>query len=237
MPNKASLKQRIHRGEVIKVASASINSAKNQLEDLLSKDDYDLVGVDSQHSAFNEEKLVAFCAMAEEIGIPVQLRIKHIRHAYLIGNYLDLGPLAIVVPQVEDESTVAEARDAFYYPPIGKRSWGGAARYGIKEPFSSFASSGLEGKLRDRLEYAQWWNNNGILILQLESVNAITNAKKLAQPGVDMLVFGAMDLSFSLESYPDYPLRTVEDCIRHVQKQMEGTQVKVGIGTSPSGRL
>jgi len=132
--------------------------------------------------------------------------------------------LAIVVPQVEDEATVLEARDAFYYPPIGKRSWGGAARYGIKER-------------SDRLEYAQWWNNNGILILQLESVNAITNAKKLAQPGVDMLVFGAMDLSFSLESYPDYPLKTVEDCIRHVQKQMEGTQVKVGTGTSPSGRL
>ena len=224
MPDKGLLKQRIHRGEIIKIASTSMGVEKSQLSDILSKDDYDLVGVDSQHSACNEEKLVTFCAMAEELDIPVQLRIKHTRHAYLIGNYLDLGPLAIVVPQVEEESTVLEAIDAFYYPPIGKRSWGGAARYGIKEQ-------------NDRLEYAQWWNNNGILILQLESVNAITNAKKLAQPGIDMLMFGAMDLSFSLESYPDYPLRTVEDCIRHVQKQMEGTQVKVGIGNSPSGRL
>ena len=217
MPDKGSLKQRIHRGEVIKVASASMGVEKSQLEDILSKDNYDLVGVDSQHSAFNEEKLVAFCAMAEELDIPVQLRIKHTRHAYLIGNHLDLGPLAIVVPQVEEESTVLEAIDAFYYPPIGKRSWGGAARYGIKER-------------SDRLEYAEWWNNNGILILQLESVNAISNAKKLAKPGVDMLVFGAMDLSFSLESYPEHPFRTVEDCIRHVVKQMEGTQVKVGAG-------
>ncbi|MBC8234882.1 hypothetical protein H8E77_35500 [bacterium] len=224
MPDKDSLKQRIHRGEIIKIASTSMGVEKSQLEDILSKDDYDLVGVDSQHSACNEEKLVTFCAMAGELDIPVQLRIKHTRHAYLIGNYLDLGPLAIVVPQVEEESTVLEAINAFYYPPIGKRSWGGAARYGIKER-------------SDRLEYAQWWNNNGILILQLESVNAITNVKKLAKPGVDMLVFGAMDLSFSLESYPDYPLRTVEDCIRHVQKQMEGTQVKVGVGNSPSGRL
>jgi 4-hydroxy-2-oxoheptanedioate aldolase len=198
--------------------------SKNQLEDILSKDDYDLVGVDCQHSPCNEEKLVAFCALAEELSIPVQLRIKHTRHAYLIGNYLDLGPLAIVVPQVETEATVAEAIDAFYYPPIGKRSWGGAARYGLKER-------------SDRLEYAEWWNNNGILILQLESVNAITNAKKLAKPGVDMFVFGAMDLSFSLEAYPDYPLRTVEDCIRHVQQQMKGTQVKVGLGHSPSGQL
>ncbi|HIE30046.1 TPA: hypothetical protein EYP66_22505 [Candidatus Poribacteria bacterium] len=224
MLDQESLKQRIHRKEVIKVASASMSVSKSQLEDILSKDDYDLVGVDSQHSPCNEEKLVAFCAMAEELSIPVQLRIKHTRHAYLIGNYLDLGPLAIVVPQVEEETTVLEAIDAFYYPPIGKRSWGGSARYGLKER-------------SDRLEYAEWWNNNGILILQLESVNAITNAQKLAKPGVDMLVFGAMDLSFSLESYPDYPLRTVEDCIRHVQQQMEGTQVKVGLAHSPSGQL
>lgn len=224
MPDKESLKQRIHRQEVIKVASASVNVSKSQLEDILSKDDYDLVGVDSQHSPYNEEKLVAFCAMAEELSMPVQLRIKHTRHAYLIGNYLDLGPLAIVVPQVEEEATVLEAIDAFYYPPMGKRSWGGTTRYGLKER-------------PDRLEYAEWWNNNGILILQLESVNAITNAKKLAKPGVDMLVFGAMDLSFSLESYPDYPLRTVEDCIRYVQRQMEGTRVKVGLARSPSGQL
>lgn len=224
MPDKESLKQRIHRGEVIKVATASMGVEKSQLEDILSKDDYDLVAVDSQHSPFSEEKLVEFCAIAEELSIPVQLRIKHTRHAYLIGNYLDLGPLAIVVPQVEEESTVLEAIAAFYYPPIGKRSWGGAARYGIKER-------------SDRLEYAQWWNKNGILILQLESINAITNAKKLAKPGVDMFVFGAMDLSFSLESYPEHPFGTVEECIRHVIKQMEGTQVKVGVGNSPSGRL
>jgi 4-hydroxy-2-oxoheptanedioate aldolase len=222
-PDKESLKQRIHRKEVIKVAGTSVNVSKSQLEDILSKDDYDLVGVDSQHSAFNEEKLVAFCGIAEELGMPVQLRIKHTRHAYLIGNYLDLGPFAIVVPQVEEESTVLEAIDAFYYPPMGKRSWGGAARYGLKER-------------SDRLEYSQWWNDNGILILQIESVNAVTNARKLAKPGVDMLVFGAMDLSFSLESYPEHPFKTVEDCIRHVQKQMEGTQVKVGVGNSPAGR-
>ena len=224
MPDKESLKQRIHQKEVIKIASASMSVSKSQLEDILSKEDYDLVGVDSQHAACNEEKLVEFCAMSEELGIPVQLRIKHTRHAYLIGNYLDLGPLAIVVPQVEEESTVLEAIDAFYYPPMGKRSWGGGARYGLKEG-------------SDRLEYSQWWNNNGILILQLESVDAVTNARKLAKPGVDMFVFGAMDLSFSLESYPEHPLKTVEDCIRHVQKQMEDTQVKVGVGNSPSGKL
>ncbi len=129
-----------------------------------------------------------------------------------------------MVPQVEEESTVLEAIDAFYYPPIGKRSWGGAARYGTKER-------------SDRLEYAEWWNNNGILMLQIESVEAVMNVRKLAKPGVDMLVFGACDLSFSLEAHPESPLKSVEDCHRHVLDQTEGLDVRVGIGNIPLGRF
>ena len=60
--------------------------------------------------------------------MPVQFRIKNTRHAYLIGNVLDLGPMAIEVPLVEDEAVVQEALDAFYYPQVGHRSWGGPAR-------------------------------------------------------------------------------------------------------------
>ncbi len=215
MPDRESLKHRIQSGESIKVADTSLDVSRSQLEDILSQDSYDLVGVDSQHVPSNEEKLVAFCAMAEDLGVPVQFRIKHTRHTYLIGNCLDLGPLAIVVPQVEEEATVDEAINFFYYPPVGKRSWGPSRGYGFKQD-------------RNRQEYADWWNNNGILSIQLESINAVTNARKLAKPGVDMFLFGPSDLSFSLESYPDHPFKTLDDCVQHVKKQMEGTQVQVG---------
>jgi hypothetical protein len=42
-----------------------------------------------------------------------------------------------------------------------------------------------------------------------------------------MFVFGANDMNFSLEQYPDHPFKTVEDMIQHVVGQMEGTHVKV----------
>ena len=93
MPSQDSLKQRIHQGEVVIGVSAPITADRQRLEDILSRDSYDFVSVDSQHAAFNEEKLVQFCAIAEELDIPVQFRIKHTRHAYLIGNLLDPGPL------------------------------------------------------------------------------------------------------------------------------------------------
>ncbi len=59
------------------------------------------------------------------------LRIRHTRHNYLIGNYLGLGPMSIKIPQVETVQDVQVAVDAFYFPPAGRRSWGGRVGYGI----------------------------------------------------------------------------------------------------------
>ncbi len=224
MSDKRTLKQRIHDGEVINIASASLSMSKDSLEDLLSKGAYDLIGVDIQHNPYSEERLVAFCRMAGELGVHVQLRTKHPRRAFLVGNYLDLGLLSVVVPLVEDETVVDEAIEAFYYPQVGRRSWGPSLSYGYSD-------------IKDRLGYAEWWNNNGILTLQLESVKAITDVRKLAKPGVDMFVFGAMDLSFDLERHPESPFESVEDCCRHVVEQVNDIDVRVGVGTVPFARF
>jgi 2-keto-3-deoxy-L-rhamnonate aldolase RhmA len=207
MPSQDSLKQRIRKGEVVIGVSAPITADRQRLEDILRRDSYAFVSVDSQHAAFNEEKLVQFCAIAEELDIPVQFRIKHTRHAYLIGNLLDLGPSGVEVPQVEDEATVDEALAYFYYPQSGNRSWGGAARRGI------------QGR-DDRRTYAEWWNNYGVLWLQIESIEAITKARKLAKPGVDCLSFGPSDLSFSLEAHPEHPFKPFPPTTRPLYRRV-----------------
>lgn len=214
MPAQASLKQRIHRGDIIVGVSVPIQIERSRLEDILSRDTYSFVTVDSQHSAYHEERLVALCALAEEVGIPVQFRIKHPRHAYLLGNILDLGPLSIEVPLIETTAVVDEALAAFYYPQVDTRSWGGNARYGLTG--------------RDhRVEYAAWWNSQGILCLQIETLTAVTHARQLAKPGVDCLTWGPSDLSFDLEAHPAHPFKTVDDCLRHVLQQLEGTDIRV----------
>ena len=224
MSDGESLKQRIRSGKIVIGVSAPFDADKSQLEDILSKDNYDFLSVDSQHSPYNEERVVEICGLAAELGIPVQFRIKHTRHAYLIGNILDLGPLGIEIPIVEEEATVDEAIDAFYYPQVGKRSWGGAARYGI------------EGR-GERLEYADWWNRTGILCIQMETVRAVTNVRRLAKPGIDCLTWGPNDLLFDLESHPEHPFRNVDDCVRHALKQLQGTDAKISFRSySPENR-
>jgi len=210
----ASLKERIRNGETVIGVSVPVTVTRGQLEEILGKDDYAFVSVDSQHSPYDEVQLAEFCAVAEELDVHVQFRIKHTRNTYLIGNYLDLGPCGVEVPQVEETTTVQEAIDYFYYPQQGKRSWGGAARRNI--------NSGL-----DRLGYAEWWNNYGVLWMQLESINAVTNATRLAQPGVDCLSWGPADLSFNIEGLPGHPLQTDDDCVRYVLHQVAGSDTKL----------
>jgi 2-keto-3-deoxy-L-rhamnonate aldolase RhmA len=212
-----SLKQRIRDGEVIISLRISITTERSQLEDALAKGSYDLIYLDCQHTDFSEAQLVSFCAMAEELGLPVEIRIPHTRQAYLAGRYCDLGPAAILVPEVTSTTTVDEAIEFFYYPQQGKRSWGGAARYGV------------QGRSVDRLTYAAWWNESAVLGIQLESVEAIINARQLAKPGIDYVAFGPNDLEFSLEGHSHVPLRTTDACMRHVAEQLEGTGIRMGM--------
>jgi 2-keto-3-deoxy-L-rhamnonate aldolase RhmA len=223
-----SLKQRIKDGEVVVALRPPISIGRDALEAALKKGSYDLVYIDGQHTAFSDDQLVALCGLAEEFDLPVQFRIPHTRHTYLIGRYLDLGPAAILVPEVEEPAVAEEAVAYSYYSPVGKRSWGGAARHGGR----------ARGGRLERHEYAPWWNTTVVLAVQLESIRAIENARALAVPGVDYLAFGPNDLSFDLEAHPDYPRRTPDDCMRHVAEQMRGTGIPLGMAviTEPEER-
>jgi 4-hydroxy-2-oxoheptanedioate aldolase len=174
----------------------------------------DLLYIDAQHGPVSEWDIVRICSAAKELGVPTQMRIRHLREAYLIGHYLDLGLLGVKVPEVEDETTVLEAIDAFYFPPVGRRSWGGWVGYGIQER-------------RDRLQYARWWNENGILGIKIESVKAVLNVSQLAKPGLTYLDFGPADLAFSLEQSAHPLLKTLEDCKAFVQQELAGSHVRI----------
>ena len=73
------------------------------------------------------------------------------------------------------------------------------------------------------MEYAAWWNNNGVLCLQIETVQRVTNAHQLANPGVDCLTWRPADLSFDREAHPAFPFQTTDDSVRHALKQLETT--------------
>ena len=224
MTQKKTLRQRMKDGEVLVALRGSIKTSKSELADIWSTGVYDYIWIDGQHTAYTEQQLVDYCGAAEELGIDVQLRIPHTRHAYLVGRFLDFGFSAVLVPEVMEPETVDDAIAYAYYGPIGRRSWGGTARRGLR---------GLNGvpKDLDRQAYAEWWNDYVVLAIQVESVEAVTNVQKLAKPGVNVVTFGPRDLLFSIEAHPGYPLQSVEDCMRNVAEQLKDTDIRIAMGT------
>src|SRR5262245_37562694 len=84
-PQPGSLKERMHKGQPIQTAAASIDFTRSQMEEVIKKNGkVDLFSVDGQHRPLPDERnLVKFCKLAEELGVGVQLRIQHPRLAYL----------------------------------------------------------------------------------------------------------------------------------------------------------
>ena len=214
--NPGSLKEKMHSGQRVRIAGTTADATRSQLQELIKKQGgVDLFSIDSQHRPLPDEReLVKFCKLAEELGAGVQLRIQHPRHAYLTGRYADLGVLAVMVPLVEDVDTARQAIDNFYFPPLGNRSWGGEFRYGEKPP-------------TDRLKYAQWWNGNGLLGFQIETLRGALNARNIVMPGIDWISWGPGDMAFDIERHSNSPFKTIEEAHAYVKAQLKGYDVRL----------
>tara|TARA_A100001037_G_scaffold209609_1_gene187819 strand:- start:6013 stop:6801 length:789 start_codon:yes stop_codon:yes gene_type:complete len=229
-PLKQPFKQALKEKDEVVLLTTTLDVTKSQLEVALGRGDYDAVYFDGQHQPISDHKIVEFCAITEELRIEAQMRLPHTRHTYLVGRFCDFGLSSIMVPEVLTEETVHEALEYFYYGTMGRRSWGGIQRAGMAWAFDNRPS---------RLEYAEWWNNYAVLAIQLESVEAVANARLLAdRPGIDYVAFGPNDLSFSLERHSNFPLTTTEECFRNVAEQLDPIGIKrcLAIAIPPEDR-
>ena len=209
-----TLKERYLAGEKINQSRISMASTREQVHETIANTGCEMIYIDCQHGPYTEWDISRICKAAEEKGVPVLLRIKHTEHAYRLGNYCDLGVFAIKVPEVETEEIVDKAINSFYFPPIGRRSWGGWVGYGIQER-------------KDRVEYAKWWNENGILGFKVESLKSVLNIRSLVKPGITYIDFGPSDLNFDIESHDHPTLKSVSDCREFVQKELEDVNVPI----------
>ena len=222
MTNPSNLRARIASGRNWSCCAATSAGAPNSWRPPGPGGTYDFIWLDSQHSPYSDHHLVSFSASAEQLGIPVQLRIPHTREAHKVGRFFDLGITGALVPEVMEESTVQDAIDFAYYGPIGRRSWGGVNRLGLRNHAAPTA----------RRAYADWWNATVLLSIQIESVETVRNIARLVRPEITHVTWGPNDLEFSLEKHSDPALNSVEACMRHVAKQLEGSGIRMSMGTA-----
>lgn len=208
-----TLKEKFLAGEKIIQPKISMASTREEVHHTIADTGCDIIYIDCQHGPYTEWDISRISKAAEEREVPVLLRIKHTRHAYRLGNYCDLGVLGIKVPEVETEEIVDEAINSFYFPPIGRRSWGGWVGYGIETR-------------KDRLAYAKWWNENAILGFKVESIKSVLNIRSLVKPGITYIDFGPADLMFDIESRNHPTLKSIDDCRVFIEQELEDVNVR-----------
>jgi len=220
-----NLKERIRSGAPFHIGALSIDVPLDQLEAKSAGKGWDMAFVDLQHAPYTEPQWVEFCQRATALGLPLMPRMPHPSAAWQIGRLLDCGAAAVLVPMVEEPAVVEAAVANFYYPPAGKRSCGLRYAYG-------WSGRGLTPRA-----YADWWNANGVLAIQIETVQGVLDCRRLVRPGVDLVLFGANDLTFSLQANPGCPFASVAECQRHVVAQLSGLGIRVAVADLPFGKF
>jgi len=146
---------------------------------------HDWMFIDTEHGAFSMQETTQLCIAALPTGVTPIVRVcaGAIDEA---TRALDNGALGIVVPHVDTAADAKRIADAFHYPPMGHRSWGGPpAVYGYQPPATAEAQAAINAEI--------------LTIVMLESPEAVRNADAIAAvEGVDVLFIGTSDLTAEL---------------------------------------
>ena len=141
---------------------------------------YDFIWVEMQHEAISWEQVARFwrtCPGPAAPGARVAYADeREIQHA------TDMGAAVIVVPTVDSVEEAQAAVNWTYFPPVGRRSSGGGQ--GPSEIWGDVPGG-----------YRQTWNDNVVLLLMIETLEGVENAREIAKiPGVTGLFAASGDL-------------------------------------------
>jgi 4-hydroxy-2-oxoheptanedioate aldolase len=139
--------------------------------------DWDWIWIDAQHGDLDFRETAHLLRVADLIQRPALVRIPGQDPGW-IGKVLDAGAAGVIVPMVESVQEAQAVVNAAKFPPQGNRSYGG------RRAIDRFGRG-----------YYKTANRDTLLILQLESNDAVALADSLAgMEGVDGLFLGPDDL-------------------------------------------
>ena len=146
---------------------------------------HDYVSMDMEHGAFTVQEATQICIACLAAGLPAFVRVcaGALDEA---TRLLDNGALGIIVPHVDTKQQAQRVADAFHYPPMGHRSWGGPPPvYGYMPPHVSEAQKAI--------------NDEVLTVVMIESPEGVKNADEIASvDGIDVLLIGSFDLTSEL---------------------------------------
>ena len=210
-----SVKQKLSRGEVV-WGSAPVLPHPLAIQ-LTIDSGADFLWIDTEHASFGMEALELTPAIIRSKGVMPMIRVSHLDQG-LIKKALDVGAMAVMLPQIDNAAQAALAVKYAKYPPLGTR--------GVSPMWTFY--NGVDWK-----DYLPAANDEIMVVAQVESLEALHQVEAIAAtPGVDVVFAGPADLAASLghigdTAHPDVQKFLAEFPAR-VAKQGKAAGISVG---------
>ncbi len=182
------VKEKLKRGEP--ALGAWLNLPSISAARVMARLGFDWLLVDMEHSAHNPVLMADMVATIADAGTCAPIVRVPVNGVEWFKWVLDAGAWGVIVPMVNSREEAQRAVAFSKYPPLGTRSIGG-----IFAPYG-FGTS-------DRSRYVQAANDEIIVIVQIESAQALQNLDEiLSVPGIDVAFVGPNDLHIQLGLVP-----------------------------------
>ncbi|ABO08842.1 HpcH/HpaI aldolase family protein [Pyrobaculum calidifontis] len=161
-----------------------------EVVEILSNLPFDWFMFDMEHAPITVEKLETMLMPLRGSDIVPLARVPW-NDPVEIKRVLDLGVAGVLVPWVNTREEAERAVKAVRYPPWGIRGVG--PRRSVMYGFA------------DVVKYYKEWDENYVLLVQVETAEAVENVEEIASvEGVTGLFVGPNDLSASLGAFRDF---------------------------------
>jgi 4-hydroxy-2-oxoheptanedioate aldolase len=186
MSNSAfSLARRLRAGET--VHSGWCGLPYPIVAELVGREGFPAVTLDSQHGLWDIASLVTGIAQVRQAGAAALVRVP-VGEFATVSRALDFGAEGVIAPMI---NTPADARAyvaCAKFPPVGERSWG---------PHRATTLANMP----DQKVYLREANELTVTFAMIETQTALNNVEAIAAtPGIDALFLGPADLSIALSN-------------------------------------
>ncbi len=156
------------------------------LVEILGLTGFDFVMIDTEHSNNDARKLEDLLRAADNVGLTTFVRVSKHDDDSDIHRAIEAGAMGVFLPLIKTADDIKRAADAAFFPMKGKRGVCPSLRAG-RYNWANFE------------EYAQWNNENVLLIPMIEQVEALDNIEEICALGeVKIIVFAAGDLAYAM---------------------------------------
>ena len=163
---------------------------------------YDWLALDMEHGVYNYKDVCVLTSIIKDYGKIPFVRLNK-SNEESVQKSLDSGASGLILPMIENPSSLKKLIKKSSYPPIGNRSVG----FSNSNMFGLNLSNDLNSKSRP------------YIVIQIESVSGVDNLSDLINiDGFDAIMIGPYDLSASLGCPGDFQNKKFIDCINKINK-------------------